>query len=313
MKERFPLFRVRTKYGGMVARDGVVISFFMHRSDGEVIHAVWRALQAYRRAIPPQALGWYPDFNGDFQPLDAKGWEHIREKMLERRWPLPCDIDLEEHCDEVGGYNFEYKGGWLDGTWFMYDEDPTCAVAFTLPTEYLMEHGPAHVRSLALELARELPFSFGYASFALISPSGHWFAAHTTVRELRDRYPGLDIYRLGETSQHIGTNARGAYWLTFLGLPLLGRLGGLEVLRRRLPFPGVSLQTLPPLEGERVLVTLEEWPQAIDTQQQERPSPQLLALARLLKPFLHEEPSNWFYVPRVGPENMHRWIHRFCP
>jgi hypothetical protein len=61
----------------------------------------------------------------------------------------------------------------------------------------------------------------------------------------RDRYLGLDIYRLGETSQHIGTQARGAYWLTFLGLPLLGRLGGLEVLRRRLPFPNVSVETLP--------------------------------------------------------------------
>jgi hypothetical protein len=297
----------------MVARDGIVICFFMHRSHGEVIHAVWQALQTYRRAIPPQALGWYPDLNGDFQPLDAKGWEHIRTKMLERRWPVPCNVELDEHCDTTGGYNFEYVGRWLDGLRFMYDEDPTCAVTFTLPTEYLVEHGPVQVRSLALELARELPFSFGYASFALVAPSGQWFAAHPTVRELRDRYPGLDIYRLGETSQHIGTNARGAYWLTFLGLPLLGRLGGIEVLRRRLAFPDVSLHTLPPLEGERVLVTLSEWPQAIDTQQQERPSPQLLALADLLCPFFHEERSNWFYFLNNDREDMCRWIRRFCP
>ncbi|HEX8818385.1 MAG TPA: type VI immunity family protein [Archangium sp.] len=313
MKERLPNIRVRTNHGSMVARDGIVICFFMHRSHGEVIHAVWRALQTYRRSIPSQALNWYVDQNGDFQPLDDKGWEHIRKKMLERRWPVACGVDIEEHCDEVGGYNFEYQGYWLDAPLFMYEEGTTCAVSFTLPTEYLVEHGPARVRALALELARELPFSFGYASLALVSSDGDWFMARDTVRELRDRYLGLDIYRLGETSQHIGTQARGAYWLTFLGLPLLGRLGGLEVLRRRLPFPDVSLETLPPLEGERVLVTLGEWPEAIDTAEQERPSPQRLAFAHLLEPFLHEERSGWFSLFGDDKEDMRRWIRRFCP
>jgi hypothetical protein len=313
MKEQLPSLRVRTEYGDLLARDGIVICFFMHRSHGDVIRAVWQALRKYLRAIPPQSLNWYVDLSGDYQPLDDKGWEHIREKMLDREWPIPCSVNLEEHCDAAGGYNFEYEGRWLDEPLFMYDVDPTCAVIFTLPTEYLAEHGPTHVRALALELARELPFSFGYVSFALVSPGGRWYAARRTVLELRDRYPGLDIYKLGETSQHLGTRARGAYWLTFLGLPLLGRLGGLDVLRRRLSFPEVSLQTLPPLEGERVLVSLGEWPEPIDTTQQERPSPQLLALAGLLDPFLHEERSNWFLFLKHDPEDMRRWIHRFCP
>ncbi|MFL5352292.1 type VI immunity family protein [Archangium sp.] len=312
MSERLPSLRVQTKYDKLVARDGVVICFFMRRSHGAVAHAVWRALQTYRRAIPPGALGWYPNHNGDWQPLDDKGWKHIREKMLERDWPVACGVLLEEHCDTTGGYNFEYEGRWLDSA-FLYDRDATCAVSFTLPTEYLVEHGPARVRALALELASELPFNFGYASFALVAPDGQWYSARKTVRELRDRYPGLDIYKLAETSKHIGTQARGAYWLTFLGLPLLGRLGGPENLRRHLPFPDVSLETLPPLEGERVLITLGEWPEAIDTQQQERPSPQLLALGQLLERFLHEERSNWFLFLKQDPEDMHRWIHRFCP
>jgi hypothetical protein len=313
MSKHLPILRVRTDRGYPVARDGIVICFFMHRSHGEVARAVWQALQTYRHAIPPQALSWYPDANGDWQPLDEKGWRFVREDVLDRRWPRPCSAELAEHCDDVGGYNFEYTGRWLDDTRFMFDEDPTCAVTFTLPTEYMVEHGPTHVRALALELARELPFSFGYASFALIAPDGQWLAAPSTVGTLRDRYPGLDIYKLRETSKNIGTNARGAYWLTFLGLPLLGRLGGLEVLRRRLPFPEVSLQTLPPLEGERVLVTLGEWPEAIDTEQQERPSPQLLALGHLLEPYLHEERSNWFYFLNNDRQDMRRWIRRFCP
>ena len=82
-----------TKYDKLVARDGIVISFFMRRSHGAMTHAVWRALQTYRRAIPPEALGWYPDYNGDWQPLDDKGWKHIRERMLEREWPLQCGFN----------------------------------------------------------------------------------------------------------------------------------------------------------------------------------------------------------------------------
>ena len=62
----------------LVARDGVVLCFFMRRSHAEVAPAVWRALQTYLRAIPPQSLGWYGSDDGDTLPLDDKGWEHIR-------------------------------------------------------------------------------------------------------------------------------------------------------------------------------------------------------------------------------------------
>lgn len=296
----------------VAARDGIVLCFFMHRSHGAVAHAVWRALQTYRRAIPPHALDWYPDDNGDYQTLDAKGWGRAQERLLDRCWPYRCSVELNEYCDAASTYNFEYHGAWLDTAGVYNNEDPTCAVSFTLPTEYLMEHGPAHVRSLALELARELPLSFGYASFALVANSGQWFAGRRAVLELRDRYTGLDIYKLGETASRIGTRARGAYWLTFLGYPLLGRLGGSEHLRRLLPFPDVSRQALPPLEGERVLLTLGEGPEAIDTLNQERPSPSLVALARLLERFLHEEERNWFRI-FGDPEEMRRWTRRLCP
>jgi hypothetical protein len=220
---------------------------------------------------------------------------------------------LQEERDGTGGYNFDYYGRQLDAPIFARDENSTCAVSFTLPTEYLVEHGPDRVRALALELARELPFSFGYASLALISPNDDWIADRPTVLKLRDRYPGLDFYNLELTSRAIGTRARGTYWLNFLGQPLLGQLGGTESLRQRLPFPDVSLKTLPSQEGERVLVTLGEWPEAIDTAEQERPSPQLLALARLLEPFLYpEDVIDWFHQ-HEDMEDMRRWIRRFCP
>jgi hypothetical protein len=230
-------------------------------------------------------LSWYGSPDGDTLPLDDAGWEHIRGKMLDRPWANACNIELEEDPGPAGRYQFEYRGRKLDSPFFSHDEDATSGVAFSFPTEYLVEHGPAHLRALAQGLGRELPFSFGYASLALVSPRGMWVSAGGELSDLLDRYLGLDLYLLNETSRRIGTRARGAYWLTFLGQPLLGQLGGAEHLRRQLPFPEVSFQ---PLDGERLLVTLGEWPDAIDTQKGAA-VPQYRALARLLEPFLHEE------------------------
>ncbi len=122
---------------------------------------------------------------------------------------------------------------------------------------------------------------------------------------LLSRYLGLDLYRLDETSRVIGTRARGSYWLTFLGQPLLGQLGGIEALRDKLPFPDVSLQ---PMEDERVLVTLGEWPDALDTAKEFYPA-QYRELARLLEPFLYNERSGWAFI---DDDSMHRWIRRLC-
>jgi hypothetical protein len=168
-----------------------------------------------------------------------------------------------------------------------------------------LEHGPGHLRSLALDLARELPFSFGYASLAVVAPHGMWYAARRELLPFLSRYLGLDLYWLGETSRIIGTRARGAYWLTFLGQPLLDQLGGSEVLRHKLPFPDVSFQ---PLEGGRLLITLSEWPEAIDTAKVYHPV-QYRELALLLEPFFCEERTGWFSLDK---EQMRRWMRRLC-
>jgi hypothetical protein len=178
-------------------------------------------------------------------------------------------------------------------------------VSFSFPTEYLLEHGPAHLRALALELGRELPFSFGYASLAFISHPGLWFGVRRQLAGLLSRYLGLDLYLMSETTDVIGTGARGAYWLTFLGQPLLGQLGGTDVLRQQLPFPDVSFG---PMEGERLLLTLGQWPEAMDTEKGPAP-PQYRALARLLEPYFCEEGS---VLPPMTPQFMHRWLRRLC-
>lgn len=312
MRENIPVIRLQNRCGDLVVRDGVILCFFMRRSHGEVAPAVWRALQTYRRAIRPHSLGWYGSPDGDTLPLDEQGWEHIRWKMLERPWGDACNVELDEECGQVSGYHFEYYGRRLDAPLFCHDEDSTCGVSFSFPTEFLLEHGPAHLRTLALELARELPFSFGYASLAFVSPRGHWFEARRELADPLSRYLGMDLYRLDDTSRSIGTRARGAYWLTFLGQPLLSQLGGIESLRQKLPFPEVAFQLL---EGERLLLTLGEWPDAIDTAKHPE-LPHYQALAHLLEPFFYEERTGWFSLDSGlfsrNKESFHRWLRRLC-
>ena len=48
MRRNIPVIRLRTDLGDVVARDGIVLCFFMRRSHKEVAPAVWQALQAYR-------------------------------------------------------------------------------------------------------------------------------------------------------------------------------------------------------------------------------------------------------------------------
>jgi hypothetical protein len=303
MTVRYPVIRVRADDGQLEVHDGLLLCFFIRRRHSEIKSAVWRSLQIYLNAIPSGALGWYMDPEGETLPLDGGGWAHIHAKILDRPWAQACHVELLQLEQEVGDYNFEYSGYELDPLCF-HDEKAACAIAFSLPTEYLLEQGPEKVRALALELSRDLPFSFGYASLALVSPSGRWYAQRRQLLPLLSRYWGLDLYNLQRTSRCIGTGARGAYWLTFLGEPLLGQLGGTEVLRRQLDFPEVSFQ---PLEGERLLLTLGECPSPLDTQE-ELDFSAFRALARLLEPYFPEEKRGLSSLLDNG--DMGRWLRR---
>jgi hypothetical protein len=283
----------------LAIRECVSITFYMRHSHPDVMHAVLHALEAYRRAVGPQALGWYADDEGEWQDLDEKSWEMIREDLL---YPGGANIKLRGGSDETFGYEFTYYGEPIPPPPPFKDRGLTCAASFWLPTEYLEEHGPTRVRELALELAAGLPFSFGHAGLSYLFPQALLNAA-LPVRESCFRYPGLDIPDTS-VSMSIGTRVRGAYWMTFLGQPVLGELGGAAGLRTRLRAPTTTVQEM---ERARAVVTLGVWPEAGDMQQG-RTLPEYRELARALEPWLYHQGACWDGFSR---EDMLRWERRF--
>ena len=97
---------------------------------------------------------------------------------------------------------------------------------------------------------------------------------------------------------------RASHWVTFLGQPVLGELGGAEGLQARLSFSGTMVESL---EGDRVAVILGRTPEAGDLEAG-RDLPRYRELARVLEP--------WLYQRSVAPRDLsaghrQRWERRF--
>jgi hypothetical protein len=277
------------------------LDFYMRRPHTEMARAVMRSMDTYVHAVGAENLGFYVDDAGDYWELDPEGWAINRRNLLEDPWPRVILSDVR--TDSPERYRFEYYGRHIDEPEWPGSEIYACVASFWLPTEYLEAHGPERVRALALELAAPLPLCSGNVGLAFLGPND----AVGVPKEIRDRcfrYPGMDIPDVASYSDNIGTRVRGPSWLTFLGQPVLGELGGVVALRSRLHSPGTTVQEL---EGDRAVVTLGEWPDAGDTEQG-RMLPAYRELAGVLEPWLYEGPE---YQTDFPPEDRRRWARRF--
>jgi hypothetical protein len=175
-------------------------------------------------------------------------------------------------------------------------------VGFCLPTEFLEEQGPGNVRELAMELGAALPYDSGHA--------GLFFNAMLGYRETEEalsrlclRYPGMDIGTMESIPAKLNGRVKGPAWLTFLGQPVLGELGGVEGLRSRLSSPGTTVQQL---EGNRAVITLGSWPEAGDTEAGHN-LPEYRELARVLEPWLYHSRGGYYFPKDIWQ----RWERRF--
>ncbi|MFL5346261.1 MAG: type VI immunity family protein [Hyalangium sp.] len=301
MSEHYPRVRFHADHGGLMVRDGLKIWFCLGRPALAMKGTVLRALDIYLRAIGPQTLQWHLDLEGYWQPLDPQSWEASRSDLSEA--PGSSVLLIDDPSVGAAAFHFEYHVKRLDDPFTSKERILAAAVGFWLPTEFLEEHGPGAVRELALELASLLPFQSGQA--------GLFFNAMLGYRETEEelsrlclRYPGMDIGAV-EFFARLEGQVKGPSWLTFLGQPVLGELGGVEGLRSRLSSPGTTVQQL---DGERAVITLGPWPEAGDTEAG-RNLPEYRELARVLEPWLYHASGPWSsYFPE---ETWRRWERRF--
>lgn len=310
MSERYPRVRVHSKYGGLLIRESLSFTFYMHHPHAEVAQSVLRSLDAYLRVIGgPGVLSVYLEEGGAWWSLDDSLWETTRRELLE---PSGAHVHLVDETSGESRYKFEYHGKPLKvpSLFKLKEQEFVSAVSFWLPTEYLEEHGPHRIRELALELAAPLPFCSGHVGLAFDCDLG-LVGISNEVRKWWWRYPGLDVPDLSRLAVRLGPRVRTVAWLTFLGPPVLGAVGGVEGLRSRLRSPDTTVE---PLDVGRAVVTLGPWPEAGDTESGQG-LPAYRELARVLEPWLYfEEPSEvaaHFELERQEWEELHRWERRF--
>lgn len=301
MNEFAPRLRVKAESGISLLRDGVSLAFYIRHPHRQIAQAILQALDTYNQEVGPRALGRYFDEEGMSQELDDPAWKRLRQQMFDEKWPSLqlADADASEY-----GYRFEYCGKPLDAPSLKDKPEATCTLGIWLPTEYLEARGPGRLRALALDLCADLPFCFGQVGLSFNAHLG-LIGVRREVHKYCFRYPGMDISDPGAYSLDLGTQVRGPAWMTFLGNPVLGQLGGVAALRARLSSPGTLVQELP---GERAVITLGPRPEAGDLTRGDT-LPAYRELARVLEPWLHEETSD--YGPDFPPEDLRRWERRF--
>ncbi|WP_224248089.1 DUF3396 domain-containing protein [Hyalangium gracile] len=300
MSEHYPRIRIRAQNGALLLREGLSLCFYIRHPHSSVGPMVRRALEIYQRAIKPDELTLYP-LDDDWETLDEKAWENIRQKLLASRVAL---VRLSDRPGSDKDYHFYYYGRPVGDPSESAFPGTVCALECWLPTEFLEQHGPERVRALALEMAEQLPFCSGHVGLAF-NGELDLVGVPEEIRRYCFRYPGLDIVHLGRLVSHLGTRVRGPHWMTFLGQPVLSALGGAPTLRARLTSPGTTVQEL---NSERAVITLGEWPEAGDTDRG-LALPAYRELARILEPWTYFEEhitGNESFL-----ENRRRWERRF--
>jgi len=296
-RKHYPRLRSWGSSGALIIREAFNVTFYMRHPHQEVASAVLHSLERYRRVVGNEVLSQYLHESGYWEELDEAAWEARTREMLRERTAI---VDLIELASRERRYQFEYRGCLIDAP--VDDPKSVCAVSFWFPTEYLEEHGPAHMRKLALELAAPLPFSSGHAGLAF-NTDHDVLGMEGDPSTWCNLHPGMDVLRLGRVALQLGTKVRSASWLTFLGPPVLGELGGAPGLQALLSSQDIRVQEL---EGERAVITVGEWPEAGE---EGRMPPSYLALARVLEPWLFHQ--KYLRNASYTEEELRRWERRF--
>ena len=274
------LFCIRNKDGRAALRIGLVATMFFTES--------WT--RAVRRTVADAAEEYIRQFRPYLRWAEHPRTMHMHpigsEKVLSPQSWLP------QHEDDEG-WSFGFHGGETEAeasefqVSAMGSDNLKKNVGYFqvyLPLTWFAEH-TGTFQELVLSFARRLRPLSGYAGIgvqeALSLDGSEPYMA--TVRQIAERFPGLEIESTYVHTIHLGEGIKGVNWLTLLGDRWVREIGGLDYLRTRLgddfkltPYEGgLMIQAGPkPQIGD---VTTNRWPQHYVT------------LAKVLKPIQIKE------------------------
>jgi hypothetical protein len=301
------LFCIRDKDGRVALRIGLVATmFFAEPWTRPVREAVAEAAEAYlhefrpylRWAQSPKTLHMHPI--GDGEVPSPRDW--LSQKKDGEFW------DFGFHGGETAEAASEFQVHAMGSDRLM--KNPGYFQVY-LPMTWFAKH-PGTFQEFVQSFAKRLRPLSGYAGIgvqeALCLDSRDPYLV--TVREIAERFPGLEIESPHMDANHISEGIKGVNWLTVLGDHWVQMIGGLDYLRIRLgddfkltPYDGgVMIQAGPrPQIGD---VTTNRWPRHYVT------------LAKVLKPIQIKEHYGFHIGDGLGSRRMdseasEAWLFRF--
>ena len=303
------IFCIRDKDGRVALRIGLVATMFLAEP--------WT--QSVRDAVTEAAAEYLRQFREHLRWAKGPNTGHVRA-LDKGKVRFPRDW-LPQHEDGES-WNFGFSGGETEesASEFLLSAMGRSRASkdsgyfqIYLPLTWFAEH-PGTFQEFVLRLAKRLRPLSGYAGIGVLEPLDVYDRQPymATVRQIAERFPGLEVESTYVHVIHLGEGIKGVNWLTLLGERWTQQIGGLDYLRIRLgddfkltPYDGgVMIQAGPkPQIGD---VTKSCWPQ------------HYITLAKVLKPIQIKEhyafhlgdpdPSG---APRMDSEASEAWLFRF--
>ncbi|HYO51814.1 type VI immunity family protein [Archangium sp.] len=300
MKNLLPI-RVSDRHGLLCLRDGLVLVLFSKLPHAELAPHARAFLDGYLEMVGADRLGWLFDTGEHYEPLTSKKLARLHKSLTpemarNRREEVFALSDAE---NEPGGFHLQYEGKNLE------EEAPEerSYIEVWFPTEFAEQMGHAHFSERLRLLAGRFPFTSGYCSLAFNFENWSELAVKDFITKTAFRHPGLDIHLTMSTSQDIGEQIRGAYWLTFLGPEVLAVLGQSPDKLRAALGEGISVYGL---DGS-VVIQAGERPEVGDTNRKEN-LPLVRRVAKLLEPVTAVHRTGVFILP--GVDSFVAWQRR---
>lgn len=144
-----------------------------------------------------------------------------------------------EECEDRGIFGMRLESGEdkedvSDKGFIVYDGLETGFVKLFLPPEFLAQSPGAFLEQVRSAVG-DLKFLSGHAGYGT-SIHGDYTTSTvgSRVYHLSRRYTGVDLYRSYDAARFANTSLTNINWLTFVGGPLLDKVGGVSQLKRSL-------------------------------------------------------------------------------